>query len=239
MLVVLAGAFAGGFVSGLAGFGTGLVALGIWLHVLAPITAATLVVVCSVVSQAQSISVIWHAIDRARIWPMLAGGLAGVPVGTRLLTQLDPAAFRLGLGGFLLTYSTFMLFRRAGTRITWGGRLADGAVGFAGGVLGGLAGLSGPLPTVWATLRGWSKDQRRGVFQVFNLAVLAMVAVTHAASGLMTAELGRAALLALPGTLAGTWLGARAYRRLSDQRFHEVVLSLLGVSGLTLVWSSL
>ena len=29
MLVVLGGAFAGGFVSGLAGFGTGLVALGI------------------------------------------------------------------------------------------------------------------------------------------------------------------------------------------------------------------
>ena len=51
-LVVLIGAFAGGFVSGLAGFGTGLVALGIWLHVIQPTTAATLVVVCSVVSQA-------------------------------------------------------------------------------------------------------------------------------------------------------------------------------------------
>ena len=51
-LVVLIGAFAGGFVSGLAGFGTGLVAVGIWLRVIQPTTAATLVVVCSVVSQA-------------------------------------------------------------------------------------------------------------------------------------------------------------------------------------------
>ncbi len=81
-LVVLGDAFAGGFVSGLVGFGTGHVALGIWLHVLAPATAPTLVVVCSVVSQAQTIPAIWHAIDRARIWPMLAGGLLGVPVGS-------------------------------------------------------------------------------------------------------------------------------------------------------------
>ena len=181
MLVVLGGAFAGGFVSGLAGFGTGLVALGIWLHVLSPPTAATLVVVCSVVSQAQTIPAIWHAVDRNRIWPMLTGGLLGVPVGTRLLTHLDPAAFRLGMGVLLLAYSGFMLLSRVRTRMAWGGRMADSAVGFAGGVLGGLgAGLSGPLPTVWATLRGWGKDERRGVFQAFNLAVLSAVAVAHA-----------------------------------------------------------
>ena len=238
-LVVLAGAFAGGFVSGLAGFGTGLVALGIWLHVLAPATAVTLAVVCSVVSQAQTIPAIWHAVDRARVWPMLAGGLLGVPLGTRLLTHLDPAAFRLGMGVLLLAYSGFTLLSRVRTRFTWGGRVADSAVGFAGGVLGGLAGLSGPLPTVWATLRGWGKDERRGVFQSFNLVILSAVAMAHAVSGLFTVELGRVVVLAMPGTLAGTWLGSHAYRRLSDQRFHEVVLSLLGLSGLSLVWSSL
>lgn len=106
-------------------------------------------------------------------------------------------------------------------------------------MLGGLAGLSGPLPTVWATLRGWSKDERRGVFQVFNLAVLTATVASHAVSGLLTAEVGRLAFAALPGTFVGAWLGARTYRRLSDQRFHEVVLGLLGISGLTLVWTSI
>jgi hypothetical protein len=50
-LLLLLGAFAGGFVSGLAGFGTGLTALGIWLQVVDPVLAAPLVVICSVVSQ--------------------------------------------------------------------------------------------------------------------------------------------------------------------------------------------
>ena len=238
-LVVLAGAFAGGFVSGLAGFGTGLVALGIWLHVVAPAPAATLVVICSVVAQVQTIPAIWHAIDRARVGPMLAAGLVGVPVGTRLLVHLDPGVFRLAMGVLLLTFSGFMLLGRVRTRVAWGGRVADGAVGLAGGILGGLAGLSGPLPTMWATLRGWGKDERRGVFQAFNLAVLSAAFLSHAVSGMLTAELGRLTLVALPGTLTGAWLGARAYRRLSDKRFHEVVLGLLGVSGLTLIWASL
>ena len=39
--------------------------------------------------------------------------------------------------------------------------------------------------------------------------------------------------------MAGAWLGARTYHHLSDRRFHEVVLGLLGVSGLMLVWAGL
>lgn len=239
LLVILGGAFAGGFITGLAGFGTGLVALGIWLHVIGPAPAATLVAVCSVAAQAQTIREVWPSISISRVWPMIAAGLLGVPAGTRLLAQLDPNAFRLGMGVLLLAFSAFMLGGRVQTRIAWGGRTADAAVGFAGGVLGGLAGLSDPLPTVWATLRGWSKDERRGVFQIFNLAILAATVVLHAASGLLTVEVGWLTLVALPGTFVGTWLGAQAYRRLSDRRFHEVVLGLLGISGLTLVWTSI
>lgn len=237
-LVVMAGALAGGFVTGLAGFGTGLVALGFWLHVVDPAPAATLVAVCSVVAQAQTIPTIWHAIERRRVWPMIVAGLLGVPVGTMLLSRFDINVFRLGVGLFLIAFSGFMLLGRAQPRLVWGGRTADSAVGFAGGVLGGLAGLSGPLPTVWATLRGWSKDERRSVFQVFNLAILAAVVVWHVASGLLTAQLGWLIGIALPGTFTGGWLGAHAYRRLSDRRFHEIVLCLLAVSGLTLVWAS-
>jgi hypothetical protein len=237
--IVLGGAFAGGFVSGLAGFGTGLVALGIWLHALPPAVAATLVVACSVVSQTLTMPAIWHAIHPARVWPFVVFGLFGVPVGTVLLRRLDPEAFKLGMGLLLVAFSAFLLLNRRPLLLRFGGRGADGAVGFAGGVLGGLAGLSGPLPTMWASVRGWGKDERRGVFQAFNWTVLSAALAAHAGSGLVTAEVGRLVLLALPGTTIGAWLGVRAYRRLSDRRFHEVVLALLFVSGLFLVWNAL
>src|SRR6202035_5946879 len=51
LVLLFSGALAGGFVSGLAGFGTALMALGIWLYVLPPTTAVPLVVICSIVAQ--------------------------------------------------------------------------------------------------------------------------------------------------------------------------------------------
>ena len=237
-LMIVVGALVGGFVSGLAGFGLGLVALGIWLNVVDPVAAGTLVAFCSVAATALTIKTVWHAIDVATLWPMLAAGLVGVPLGTALLAHVDADGFRFGLGAFLLAYAAFMLLVRVRTKIAWGGHAADAAIGFAGGILGGLAGLSGPLPTVWASVRGWGKDERRGVFQAFNLVILSAVMVSHAASGLLRADFARLAVLALPGTFLGSWLGERAYLRLSDRHFHELVLWLLGVSGLMLVWTT-
>jgi len=146
---------------------------------------------------------------------------------------------QLGTGLLLIVFSATMLVGRTGLKIQWGGRTADAAIGLGGGILGGLAGLSGPLPTMWATLRGWSKDQRRGVFQAYNLTVLTVALLTHVAEGRITRDVGWLLLAALPGTLSGAWLGAHAYRRLSDHHFHQVVLGLLGVSGITLIWPSI
>jgi uncharacterized membrane protein YfcA len=47
------------------------------------------------------------------------------------------------------------------------------------------------------------------------------------------------ALLALPGTFLGAWLGARTYRALSDRNFYDLVLGLLFISGIGMVWSSI
>lgn len=48
-LLVLVGAFAGGLVSGLTGFSTGMTALPIWLVGLTPALASPLVVICSLI----------------------------------------------------------------------------------------------------------------------------------------------------------------------------------------------
>ena len=79
--VLVFGAVAGGFVSGLAGFGTALIALGVWLNVLPPGIAGTLVIICSVVSQTAALPSLWRTIDFKLVWPFLVGGLLGVPSG--------------------------------------------------------------------------------------------------------------------------------------------------------------
>ena len=81
-MLLFLGALAGGFVSGLAGFGTALMALGIWLYVLPPSIAVPLVLICSIVAQTSTLPSFWRSIDFSLVWPFLIGGLAGVPLGT-------------------------------------------------------------------------------------------------------------------------------------------------------------
>jgi hypothetical protein len=232
------GALAGGFVAGLAGFGTALMALGIWLYVLPPSLAVPLVLICSVVGQTTTLPSMWRTFDLTLVWPFIIGGLAGVPIGTMLIAHADPRTFKLGVGLFLLAFPTVLYFNRAPMAFRFGGRLADAGVGFAGGILGGLAGLSGPLPILWASLRGWGKDARRGIFQTFNWTVLAAALCYQAASGLVELKVLWLALLAFPGTVLGARLGARVYRALSDKNFGDIVLGLLFLSGVGLVWNS-
>jgi uncharacterized protein len=237
--LVLFGALAGGFVSGLAGFGTALMALGIWLYVLPPAIAVPLVLICSVVAQISTLPSIWKTIDFSIVWPFLIGGLIGVPLGTMLIAHADPKVFKLTVGVFLLVFPAALYFQRKEMAISFGGKTADAAIGFAGGILGGLAGLSGPLPILWASIRGWTKEQRRGIFQIFNFSVLATSLVVQIATGFVKPDVFWLALIAFPGTLIGAWLGARTYHALSDGNFRDVVLGLLFLSGVGLVWSSI
>ena len=139
----------------------------------------------------------------------------------------------------LLVFPTALYFQRKPMAFTFGGRVADGAIGFAGGILGGLAGLSGALPTLWASVRGWGKDERRGVFQTFNWTVLFAALCLQTGMGLVKLDVVWLALIAFPATITGAWLGARAYRALSDRNFRDLVLALLFLSGVGLVWSSI
>jgi uncharacterized membrane protein YfcA len=247
VLIIGAGALVAGFVSGLTGFGTGLVALGFWLHAVEPILAAPLVVICSVAGQLQATATLRRGVRIARLWPFLAGGLLGVPLGVAVLVAVggaaggsaEVAAFRAGVGVFLVLYAGGMLTLRALPVVAWGGRAADGAVGLLGGIMGGIAGLSGPLPTLWCGLRGWSKEAQRGVYQPYNLGVLGFALGIYAVQGVVTAQVLELALICLPLTILGVWLGLKSYGRLDDRQFRALVLWLLLASGATLTASNL
>ena len=235
--LLLAGALAGGIVNGFTGFGTALTAIGIWIYAIPPTVAASLAIICSVVSQTQTLHLIWRAIDWRRVLFFVVPGILGVPIGTLLLPHIDPKLFKLVIGCFLIVYPAYVLIRNRQIKSAWGGTVADGIIGFGGGILGGLTGLSGVLPIVWTDVRGWSKEQRRSIVQFYNMAILSLALVSHAFSGLLTWQVVVSAAIALPGTIAGAWFGAFLYRRLADHGYQRVVMALLLISGLGLIWT--
>lgn len=230
----LLAAFIGGFASGLAGFAMGFVVSGIWLHILTPLQTTTLIVGYGLLTQGYGV---WK-LRRALIWrsiaPFIIGGAIGIPIGTMLLTYINPAYLRSGVGVLLVIYGAYGLAQPK-LRPVSAGVAADTGIGFANGILAGLTGLPGFIITVWCQLRGWTKDVQRAVFQPVMLAAIVMNVVSLGLVGAFTAETMQLYLLGLPAMIVGLWAGFKLYGRLDDAAFRKVLLVLLLIAGLGLI----
>jgi uncharacterized membrane protein YfcA len=234
LTIFLLASFFGGLTSGLAGFAMGLVVSGVYLHILTPIQTAVLIVGFGFVTQGYGVWTLRHALKWRLALPFMIGGLAGVPAGTILLTYIDPAYLRIGVGVLLVLYSIYGLTRPS-IKPVQGGVAVDTAIGFLNGMLAGLTGLVGIVVVIWCQLRNWPKDVQRAVFQPVLLATIVTSAVTLSFAGAVTADTMKLYLLGLPCMLAGTWLGLKLYGKIDDAQFRKIVLVLLLVFGLSLI----
>jgi uncharacterized protein len=237
--VLIAGAAAAGLVQGLSGFAFGLVATSIWVWWLPPQLVAVMSVFGALTGQVIAAITTRRPVMWPRLAPLLGGGLCGLPIGLWLLPRLDTLSFQLGVGLLLAVWCPVMLLSGRIPRIQRGGRGADALAGMAGGITGALGGFTGPLPTLWCTLRGWDKDTLRGVVQNFNLAMLALTFAGYLAAGSVTRpmlpQLGAVAASLLVPVL----LGARLYVSISPDSFRRLVLAVLACTGVALLVKAL
>jgi uncharacterized membrane protein YfcA len=236
--IVALGAAVAGFVQGLSGFAFGLVAMSFWAWALEPRLAAALTVFGGLTGQVIAAISVRRGFDVKLLAPFLLGGFAGIPLGATLLPLLDVRLFKTVLGAVLVIWCPLMLFARHLPRITAGGRAADGAAGLVGGVMGGIGGFTGVVPTLWCTLRGMEKDRQRSVIQNFNLATLAFAMATYIVTGTVTQAMLPMFAIVAPAMLIPTLIGTRIYIGLSEATFRKIVLSALIASGVALLVSS-
>jgi len=226
--------FVGGFVSGFSGFAMGLVVSGVWLHIITPLETATLIAGYGLLTQSYGILKLRHALRWQNVWPLTLGSAIGIPIGVILLTYIDPASVRFGVGAVLVLYTAYSLVRPALKPMKIGVG-TDIAIGLANGLLGGLTGLGGVISTVSCQLRGWPKDVQRGVFQPVLFAAFVIISISMGIAGAVTMETLRLYALGLPFLLVGLWAGFKLYGKIDDEAFRRAVLVLLLLSGLSLV----
>jgi uncharacterized membrane protein YfcA len=233
LAVFVTATFLAAFVTGLSGFAFGLVAAGIWLHVITPVQTATLIIAFGLLAQGSSVWKLRHALNWSLLWPFLAGGALGVPLGVGILEWLNPLYLREGVGAVLILYSLYSLARPHLKPLTTN-PFADAAIGFLNGVLGGATGLAGIVVAIWCGLLAWPKDQQRAVFQPVAVGVFLMSAGWLGAKGAVSWDTAWLFLIGLPALACGRWLGLRLYGRLDEQAFRKLILVLLLVSGASL-----
>jgi uncharacterized membrane protein YfcA len=237
ILVIAFGAALAGFVQGLSGFGFGLTAMALWAWTLEPRLAAALAVVGGLTGQLLAAFTVRRGWDLRALMPFLAGGLAGLPFGLWLLPRLDVPLFKAMLGAMLVVICPLMFFAGRLPKLR-GGRTGDALAGAAGGVMGGLGGFTGVVPTLWCTVRGFDKDRQRAVIQNFNLSMLLVTFSTYLATGVIERPMLPLLAIVPPAVLIPVLLGTRMYVGISDVAFRKVVLGLLFLSGIALLVSA-
>jgi uncharacterized protein len=238
VLVVALGAAVAGFVQGLSGFAFGMVAMSFWAWVVDPKLAAAMAVFGALTGQVIAALSMRRGFDWKLLLPFLVGGLLGIPIGIAVLPLLDAELFKTVLGTILVVWCPIMLFSKHLPRVARGGRMADGVAGFCGGVMGGIGGFTGVIPTLWCTLRQMAKDTQRSVIQNFNLATLAATMAAYVATGTVDRSMLPMFAIVAPAMLIPSLVGARVYVGISEATFRKIVLTALTGSGVAMLASS-
>jgi uncharacterized membrane protein YfcA len=233
--IFLGGTFLAALITGVAGFAFALVANAVWLHVLTPLEAATLIVGYGLVVQGYAVWKLRRALNWSLLWPFLVGGALGVPIGVSILGWANAEHMRVGIGVILIVYAAYSLLRPQLPPAKSANAWADGTVGFLNGVLGGMTGLAGIIVIIWCGLRGWPKDVQRTVFQPFAVFVFLLSAAWLGMRGEVSLDTLKLFVIGLPILLLGTWAGLKLYGRLDEAGFRRVVLVLLLLSGGALI----
>jgi len=229
----------GAVVAGVAGFAFGLIASAIWLHIIPPAQSAPLIAAFAILIQGATLWNLRHSVRISQLIPFIAGGAIGIPLGAAALNWASPSQMRAFIGAALIVFSLYSLVRPT-LRAVKGGKIADGIVGLLSGAFSGSTGLAGIPVIAWASLRRWSKDDQRAVFQPVVIVVFVMTLIWFGGTGVINSETLRLFWIGLPAAIIGTWLGLKLYGKLDEATFRVVVLVLLFASGLTLLpwpWS--
>jgi uncharacterized membrane protein YfcA len=235
VILLCVAAFSGALVSGLAGFAFSAVAGSILLHIMPPVEAVPLMMICSLPVQSATMAAAWQPIPWRSSLTLIGGGLLGVVPAVWLLQQVDTWPFRVAFGLFIASYAGYMLCRPA-ARPRLCGPAEKLLIGFGGGLIGGLTAMPGALPTIWCDVRGTPKHEQRALIQPYIVVMqIFALGVITARYGLSSAVLLNVTM-SLPALAAGTVVGLLMYTRLKEAVFRRVVLCTLIFSGLTLVF---
>ncbi len=220
------------FVRGIAGFGSGLIAVPL-LTLVSPVTAVVPVVVSLdyIGSASQSVrnlrDIAWR--EQVVLVPFM---LVGIVAGLYLLTGLPTWVLRKTLGAFVIAFGVYQLLPLRPAR---GSRVAASYCGVLGGLLGTLFGTGGPFYAIYLNLRALDRNAFRATFALNFLIDGGVRLVAYAVMGLLNRDTLTHLLAGLPMVAIGLYAGGRIQTGLSQRTFVQIVSLLLLGSGAALL----
>jgi uncharacterized protein len=235
-------------VHGIAGFGTGQIAMGILPFFREPGPASIIV---SLLVFVTNVRVFWASREafNFRDWIIPVIGLAvGLPIGVYLFGTLDQAGMRVAIGVVMLIGTIIIALTRQVQAISdWirstgyqPGPISGIIAGFLSGVTGGAVSIPGPPMIIYGAFLVetdyWKPEQMKAIFTAFFATNLLYRLGLLLFTGDVTGELALEALIVAPALFLGSWLGLKLFERLPKETFRWLLIGLLFLLSLLLIF---
>jgi uncharacterized protein len=221
-------AFVSGLARGFSGFGSALIFMPLASSIAAPRLVAALLLIIDTVGAAPLLPKAWKRADRRATAIIVLGALVGVPVGTYLLTQLNPVTTRWIISGFVAALLALLLSG-------WRYRGKDHAalsvgIGALSGFCSGLAQTGGPpIVGYWLGRPVASEIARANILLFFGASDFFSV-VSYAVSGLITSDAVEFSLVIGPVYAIAVKCGASLFGHASEALYRGICYALIAAA---------
>lgn len=228
----------GGLIKGTLGVGTPLLTVPLMALVLPVQTAVAIMAIPVVVAN------IWQATQArqlaamvGRFWPAFLAVLIGTYIGVRILSAIDERNLLLFVG---IVVIAFTVLQASTYKFNLSGAVEKPAgvvFGLAGGVIGGVSSMFGPMLIIYLiSLRTLSQEQFVGAISFLYISAVVPWALILYMFGILDTRIILLSTAAVVPVTLGLVIGRRLRERISEQRFHRLVLLILLASGSTMLW---
>jgi uncharacterized protein len=157
--------------------------------------------------------------------PIMIAAALCIPLGTLLLTEVDPQWIRRGTALIVLSFSLVLL-----TGARWQGRYRTGtglALGSVSGTMLGATSIGGP-PVILYLLSGPDSAATTRANLTLYVAVSSVLGLSVLTlRGAVSLEVFTLGLVMAPLFTGGVMVGSRIFAHLSEQRFRRITILLM------------
>src|SRR6202012_3986014 len=217
-----------GIARGFSGFGSALIFMPLASSIAPPRLVAALLLVIDFVAAAPLLPNAWRQADRKATVVMVVGAFVGVPIGTWLLTRLDPVTTRWIISGFVAALLVLLL---SGWRYRGRDHVAlSVGIGALSGFCSGLAQPGAPPIVGYWLGRPVASQIARANIVLFFAASDFFSVVSYAASGLINRDAVLFSLLVGPICAGGIGCTTLLVGRASEATFRGICYALIAAA---------
>ncbi len=228
--------FFGGFIQSSAGFGFGLFALPLLLFLKLELQEAVIMVIIgSAIQKIMGIGYFRKDINLKEISPLIASGLAGLPLGLFLMFRvsgLQQSSVKQ-LIGFLIILMLIVRWSKLIKSVINVKAMWTYLAGFLSGILNGFANIGGPPVVLWVLAQNWENRKMRATiisFSLFFVPFQIIIMMIIFGSSLYVPLLY--SMILSPSVLIGSWIGLKfgdKFSRKVLEKYMELLLLLIAL----------